>query len=44
VGDVQSAPWVNLFRDNRNLGKGMTLEAFEVNGDMVTIEEEDVDL
>ena len=22
VGDVQSAPWVNLFRDNRNLARG----------------------
>jgi len=44
VGDVHSAPWVNLFKDNRNLGKGMTLEAFEVYGDMLTIEEEDVDV
>jgi len=43
-GDVLKAPWVNLFRDNRNLGKGIKLDAFEEDGDMVLIEEEDVDV
>jgi len=42
-GDAPKAPWVNLFRDNRNLGKGIMLEKFDVYGDTVMIEEEDVD-
>ena len=44
VGDVQKAPWVNLFRDNRNLGKGILLKEKEVDGDLVILEEDDVDV
>ena len=44
VGVDQKAPWVNLFRDNRNLGKGITLEEMEVDGDLVMLEEDDVDV
>ena len=43
-GDVLKAPWVNLFKDNRNLGKGIKLEAVDEDGDLVMIEEEDVDV
>ena len=38
------APWVNLFRDNRNLGKGIKLDVVVEDGDMVLIEEKDVDV
>ena len=41
-GDAQVAPWVNLFKDNRNLGKGIKLDEWEVDGDLVMLEEEDV--
>jgi len=44
AGVDQKAPWVNLFRDNRNLGKGIMLEEMEVEGDLVMLEEEDVDV
>ena len=44
VGTTQDAPWVNLFKDNRNLGKGIMLEEWEVEGDLVMLEEEDVDV
>ena len=29
VSNVQKAPWVSLFRDNRNLGKGIKLDVVE---------------
>jgi len=32
-GAAQSAPWTNLFKDNRNLGKGIKLDEWEVDGD-----------
>ena len=44
VGVDQKAPWVSLFRDNRNLGKGIMLEEMEVDGDRVMLEEDDVDV
>ena len=44
VGDAQVAPWVNLFRDNRNLSKGLMLEELEVEGDRVLLEKDDVDV
>ena len=44
VGQGLKAPWVNLFRDNRNLGKGIKLDVVVEDGDMVLIEEEDVDV
>jgi len=44
VGAAQQAPWVNLFKDNRNLGKGIKLEEWEVDGDLVMLEEDDVDV
>jgi len=37
------APWVSLFRDNRNLGKGIKLDVVESEEDLLQIEEEDVD-
>ena len=43
-GSVLVAPWVNLFRNNRNLGKGIMLDEVEVVGDFVQLEEEDVDV
>ena len=44
VGSVPKAPWVNLFKDNRNLGRGIKLDEVNVEGDLVTLEEEDVDV
>jgi len=44
VGSVPKSPWVNLFKDNRNLGKGIKLEEWDVEGDLVVLEEEDVDV
>ena len=44
VGAAKVAPWVNLFKDNRNLGKGILLEEWEVEGDLVKLEEDDVDV
>jgi len=44
VGDVHRAPWVNLFKDNRNLSKGILLEEKVVDGDIVSLEEDDVDV
>jgi len=44
VGDAQKAPWVDLFRDNRNLAKGLMLEELEVDGDRVLLEKDDVDV
>jgi len=43
-GAVHKTPWVNLFKDNRNMGKGIKLDEWEVDGDMVLLEEEDVDV
>jgi len=43
VGGVHRAPWVSLFKDNRNLSKGILLEEKIVEGDIVSLEEEDVD-
>ena len=40
----ERAPWVNLFRNNRNLGKGIVLDEVEDVGAFVQLEEEDVDL
>ena len=37
------APWVNLFKDNRNLGQGIRLEKWDSGDDMLQIDEEDVD-
>jgi len=42
-GDALKAPWVNLFKDNRNMGKGIMLEAVDGDGELIMIEEEDVD-
>jgi len=44
VGAAQVAPWVNLFRDNRNPAKGIKLDEWEVEGDLVMLEEDDVDV
>ena len=43
-GAVPKSPWVNLFKDNRNPGKGIMLEDREVDGDIVMLDEEDVDV
>ena len=43
AGSVPKAPWVNLFKDNRNLGNGIKLQEVEVEGDLVQLDEEDVD-
>jgi len=43
LGSEKQAPWVNLFKDNRNLGNGIKLQKAEVEGDLVQLEEEDVD-
>ena len=42
-GNVKRAPWVNLFKDNRNLGKGIKLVVVDSEEDMLQIEEDDVD-
>ena len=44
VGGVPKAPWVNLFKDNRNLGMGIKLDEWEDDGDLVLLEEDDVDV
>jgi len=44
VGGMPKAPWVNLFKDNRNLGMGIKLDEWEVDGDLVMLEEDDVDV
>ena len=44
MGGDQRAPWVSLFRDNRNLDMGMLLEEKEVDGDLVSLEADDVDV
>jgi len=38
------APWVNLFKDNRNVGKGIKLDAVDNEGDLVLLDDEDVDV
>ena len=43
-GAIHKAPWVNLFKDNRNPGKGIMLEDREVDGDIVMLDEDDVDV
>jgi len=43
VGGDQRAPWVSLFKDNRNLDKGILLEEKVVDGDLVSLDEDDVD-
>jgi len=40
---VKRAPWVNLFKDNRNFGKGIKLDMVESGEDMLHITNEDVD-
>ena len=42
-GKVKQAPWVNLFKDNRNLGKGIKLDVVDSCEDLLQIEEDDVD-
>ena len=42
-GAAQMASWVNLFKDNRNPSKGIMLEDKEVDGEVVMLDEEDVD-
>jgi len=42
-GMVKRAPWVNLFKDNRNLGKGIKLAVVDSAEDIIQIEEDDVD-
>jgi len=42
-GNVTRAPWVNLFKDNRNLDKGIKLEVVDSGEDMLQIEDADVD-
>ena len=37
VGSEQKAPWVNLFKDNRNFGNGYKLEEVVVEGDLSLI-------
>ena len=44
VGKDHKAPWVNLFRDNRNLALGLMLEELEVDDDRVVLEKDDVDV
>ena len=44
VGAVPKSPWVHLFKDNRNPGKGIMLEDRDVDGDIVMLDEEDVDV
>ena len=43
-GAALKAPWVNLFGDNRNLGAGIKLDEWEVDGDLVMLEDNDVDV
>ena len=43
-GAALMAPWVNLFGDNRNLGAGIKLDEWEVDGDLVMLEDNDVDV
>jgi len=43
VGSEKMAPWVNLFKDNRNLGTGIKLHEVVVDGDLVQLDEEDID-
>ena len=43
VGSEIKAPWVNLFKDNRKLGNGIKLHEVVVEGDLVQLDEEDVD-
>jgi len=43
VGGTLKAPWVNLFKDNRNVGIGIKLDEVDVEGDLVMLEEDDVD-
>jgi len=42
-GNVTRAPWVNLFKDNRNLGTGIKLEVVDSGEDMLQIDDADVD-
>ncbi|KAL3839389.1 hypothetical protein ACJIZ3_023980 [Penstemon smallii] len=37
------APWLNMFKNNRNLGQGIKLEAIKSTDEVVILEEEDVD-
>ena len=43
-GGVPKTPWVNLFKDNRNLGMGLKLDEWDVDGDLVMLEDDDVDI
>jgi len=43
TGGVPKAPWVNLFKENRNLGGGIELDKVGDEGDLVHIEDDDVD-
>jgi len=43
AASVKKAPWVNLFKDNRNLGKGIKLNKVDSVEDMLHITNEDVD-
>ncbi|KAL3846330.1 hypothetical protein ACJIZ3_003733 [Penstemon smallii] len=38
-----TAPWLNMFKNNRNLGQGIKLEAIKSTDEVVILEEEDVD-
>ena len=40
---VKRAPWVNLFKDNRNLGKGIKLNMVGSVDDILHLTDEDVD-
>ena len=40
---VKKAPWVNLFKDNRNLGKGIKLNMVDSVDDILHLKDEDVD-
>ena len=40
---VQRAPWVNLFKDNRNLGTGFKLNMVDSVDDILHLKDEDVD-
>ena len=42
-GGTPKAPWVNLFKDNRNLGGGIKLDVVDSVDEILQIGEEDVD-
>ncbi|KAL2501526.1 uncharacterized protein Fot_35374 [Forsythia ovata] len=43
-GKPGKAPWVNLFKDNRNLGQGLRLDSFQNSTDVVTLVDAELDI